>query len=215
MDMQKPSEKYPFLVDAIYTTNPDAPDRLQTIADIIHMIELSYGRLAAGGVEQNYKKVITLDELIELEGIFLQKMKEILENKSLFDFKCWDVIYYLLESFDAEYLKKYLDGRLVNAEELVRYLDASVSISYGTGGVSHRVSDEYKKYLTTENVLQAIAHQKESGNLFNLPKNVQNNCGAFFLNSCKKFTHGNYVAQTDIDELLSEWEKESKKRKDS
>lgn len=44
-------------------------DALQSIATVINMLELGYGRLAAEGQERNYKKVITLDELITVNHV--------------------------------------------------------------------------------------------------------------------------------------------------
>ena len=46
---------------------------IQSIAPVINMIELGYGRLAAEGKEKNYKKVITLDELCTVETIFTNR----------------------------------------------------------------------------------------------------------------------------------------------
>ena len=65
------------------------------------MIELAYGRLAANGVSRDYKKVITVEELEDIESIFTSRMKELLKYTNLFDCEDWRMPLHLLESFDV------------------------------------------------------------------------------------------------------------------
>lgn len=46
---------------------------IDMIAVFINIIELGYGRLAANGVERDFGKVITLEELERIEKIFVEK----------------------------------------------------------------------------------------------------------------------------------------------
>lgn len=108
-------------------------DVIQSIAPVINMIELGYGRLAAEGKEKNYKKVITLDELCTVEAIFTIRVKEILKSSSLFDFSEWRMVYHLLNSFDPEYTKHYLESSLTQDKNILRFLNLFVAVWTGSG----------------------------------------------------------------------------------
>ena len=63
MDIIKPENRMSY----IRTLLEDASlNQLQTFADFFNITELSYGRLAANGEREEYKKLITLAELEEL-----------------------------------------------------------------------------------------------------------------------------------------------------
>ena len=168
------------------------------------MLELGYGRLAANGQERGYKKLHSLEDLIQLEDTFTQKVKDTLKEHSLFDFGDWGTIRYLLEYFDSSYTSEYLTKVFNDNSNILKYMDSSVSTWTGSGK-EYEIKEEYKKYLTDDRVLQAIDSQKKSGNLFLMPEQIQYKCGAFFLfMSGKSNYHGN-ISQSDVEELLNTW----------
>ena len=201
LDVVAPTERLFFLSNIIHDANLSS---LQSLANVINMLELGYGRLAAKGVEKGYKKVLSLEELIQLEDTFTQKVKDVLKEHSLFDFGNWKLVCYLLEYFDSGYAKEYLTNVLNDDKNIVRYLDGSVSTWTG-GDTEYEVEENYKEYLMEDRVLQAIESQKKSGDLFLLPEQIQNKCGAFFLYMSKKADHYGNIAQSDVDELLNTW----------
>lgn len=148
--------------------------------------------------------MLSLKELIQLEGIFTQNVKEMLQEHSMFDFGDWRMICYLLECFDFDFMKEYLTNSLNDDKNIVRYLDASVTIWTGSG-TEYEIIDDYKKYLTKERVLQAIETQKESNDLFLMPEHIQNKCGAFYLYAYGKLNHHCHITQYDIEVLLTTW----------
>ncbi len=202
LDIIDTSERFQFISNIISHGDSFV---LQSIAEIINMIELGYGRLAANGEEQGYKKILTLEELIQLETIFTSKVKQILNEFNLFDFNKWEVVCYLLECFDHNFIKMYLEKTLKENVNIAKYITGSVGIWTGSG-IQYEIRDTYKKYLTDERVLQAIKTLKESGELFLMSETIQNKCGAFYLNATtdKKNYHGN-VMQTDVNKLLDSW----------
>lgn len=177
---------------------------LQSMANVINMLELGYGRLAANGQERDYKKVLPLEELIQLEDTFTQKVKDMLKEHNLFDLRDWRMVCYLLECFDSDYVKKYLTDVLNDDKNIVKYINGSINIWTGSG-TEYEVKEEYKKYLTEDRVLQAIESLKQSGDLFLMPQQIQNNCGAFFLSFSGKRNYHENIAQSDVDELLNSW----------
>jgi len=183
---------------------------LQSIANIINMIELGYGRLSANGEEKGYKRIISLDELLQIENLFVEKVKEMLQVHNLFNIKDWRMICYLLECFDMDYTNEYLTDALKDDGNILRYLEYSVSIWSGTG-TSYEITEKYKKYLTEERILQAIKSQKESDQLFIASEKTQNICGAFFLNALGKRDYNGHISHADVEELLNTWKSGNEK----
>lgn len=201
------TERFQFICDVISCGDASV---LQSVADVINMIELGYGRLAAKGEERGYKKVITLEELEQLEGVFTEKTKQVLSEYNLFDFHQWRMVYYLLEQFDADYAKSYLEVALEDDANIVRYASGSVCEWIGSG-IEYEIMDSYKQYLTDERVLQAIEALKESGRFYLMPEETQNKSVAFYLNA--KTEERNYdgkIAQDSVDKFLSAWKDDTK-----
>lgn len=202
LDIIDPTDRLKFISNII--TNAELPV-LQSIASTINMLELAYGRLSANGEKRNYKKVITLDELTEVESIFAEKVKQVLTEHSLFDFTMWRRVCYLMECFAPDYTEEYLKTELKKDSNIAQYLSGAVTAWTGAG-TQYEITDAYKKYLTKECVLQAIESLRQSGALFSMPEDVQKKCCAFYIDAT---TDGkNYqgkIPGTDIDKLLSSW----------
>lgn len=195
-------ERFVFISNTI--SNADLYS-LQVCATVINMLELSYGRLAANGKERDDKKIITLEELIKLETVFCDRIKETLIDTCLFDFDDWRMIGYLLECFDPDYAKTHFENTLKNDENILKYLDKSVVVWTGNG-TEYEINNEYKKYLTKDRVLDAIQAQKTTGDFFILPIKLQNKCCAFYLNSLGEKSYNGNISQSDIDDLLVVWQ---------
>ena len=202
LDKIDSSDRYQFISDMISNSELSG---LQTVARIINKLELAYGRLAANGEERRYKKAVTLNELIKIESIFSEKVQQILKGHSLFDIKKWPIVCYLLECFDPDYAKAYLDAALKEDSNIAQYLSDSVTAWTGTG-TEYEITDSYKKHLTEERVLQAIESLKQSGTFFSMPKDVQNKCCAFYINATtKEKNYHENIPEVAVDELLASW----------
>lgn len=202
LDIINSSNRFQFISDIL--SNSSLPV-LQTLASIINMLELAYGRLAANGEERKYKKVITLEELMKVESIFVERVKQVLTEHSLFDFEKWRIVCYLMECFAPDYTKTYLEGVLKENSNIAQYLSDSVAIWTGAG-TEYEITDTYKKYLTQERVLQAIESLKRSGALFSMPENIQKKCCAFFINATtKEKDYREKILGATVDKLLTSW----------
>lgn len=177
---------------------------IQSIAPVINMIELGYGRLAAEGKEKNYKKVITLDELCTVETIFTNRVKEILKSNSLFDFPEWRMVYHLLNSFDPEYTKHYLESSLTQDTNILRFLRLFVTIWTGSG-TEYEIQNGYDEYFSTERALSAIETCKKNRTILELPEELQHICAAFFLANSGNPECGNHIYQHATEKLISSW----------
>lgn len=202
LDIIDLSDRYQFISDMISNSELSA---LQTTAKIINMLELAYGRLAANGEEHGYKKVVTLNELVKLESIFSEKVRQILKEHSLFDIKKWPIVYYLLECFDPDFAKAYLEAALKKDSNIAHYLSDSVTAWIGSG-TEYEITDSYKKYLTEERVLQAIESLKQSKAFFSMPEDVQSKCCAFYINTtAKEKNYRKNIPEVAVNELLASW----------
>lgn len=201
-DIIPKNDRMSFLKTLINTASLET---LPSLANVINMLELSYGRLAAEGKERDgYPKIITLEELLNIETYFVQIVKDILEDNSIFDFYEWRLIFYLLECFDAEYTSSYLETSFSDPQNILKFLANSISVWSGSG-TSYEVSDAYTKYLTKERILEAIQKQLDSGEFWNLSIPRQNTTAAFYLHNAGVYGYNGNVSQVDVDELLGKW----------
>lgn len=187
------------------TINAATCNQLSSSAEVINILELAHGRLSANGQERSdFAKILNLEDLLEIESIFSNRTKELLKEKSLFLFKQWGIILHLMENFDSDFITEYVSSELLNDENVLRYIESSVSRWVGRG-VTYEINNDYKKYLTKERVLEAIENQKDNGNLFSLPLRAQFASVAFYLyeNESKKGHHE--ISQETIDETLVQW----------
>lgn len=181
-------------------------DSLPAVAQVINMMELGYGRLAAQGEEREYKKVISLEELLFVEKEFSKKVKVLLNSVSMFDFTDYRMILYLMESFEPEYTEERMKFELQKDINVLKYLSSTVSTWVGNG-VSYEVSKQYEERLSKERILEAIQNERVTKALFGLSKDSQRLCAAFCLKEDGKTDYDGHIKQGDADKLLSEWEK--------
>jgi len=196
------SERLNFLIDIIHNADGNS---IANVANVINIIELSYGRCAADGVEHNYKKCVELGELLELEKSFLNKIKDLLNGEDLFNIANWDRVFYLLEYFDSVYISNYLEKSLTTKGNILKFVCSSVSKLYGTDGTGYSVSEKYSKYITKENFIEALKTELENGNFFALQKSVQYECAAFYLYFMDKVNMFGSVSQNSVDEVIGDW----------
>lgn len=204
MEQVPADERVSFISELISCSDMDA---LQSIANVINMLELGYGRLAAEGQERNYKKVITLGELVVVETMFANQVKEILKVNSLFDFSEWRMVYHLLDSFDSEYTKSYLENALIQDENVLWFFGRFVNVWTGAGK-EYEIQKGYTDYFSTERVLDSIESCRKNGAFFRFPEELQHKCAAFFLANSgnPEFSGGAY--QTDTEKLIAAWKEQ-------
>lgn len=200
-----PEERYMFIEEIL--KNADI-ETLQTLTILINLFELGEGRLAAKGQKYfEYKDVIQLEELIELEKEFCNKVKEVLEYNNLFDFREWKMIVYLIENFEPEYIKAYFAKVFEENSNILKYLDDSIVHWVGSGDC-YEIREKYKVYLTKERIIGAIKCLVGNRTFFDFPEEIQNKCAAFYLHSNGEVENDGYVYQDMIVRLLNIWKKE-------
>ena len=183
---------------------------LTALSLIINRQELAYGRLAADGqARTEYDKILTLDGLQACERAFSTRVKEHLESTGLFGFGKWRMTLYLMENFEPEFTREYLEKEFLNDESVLRYIEGSVSKWIGSG-VSYEVHNSYESYLTKERILQAIQNQKQNTGFYLLPEEVQYTAVAFYLCEYEGRKRRREITQADVSEVLKTWKAEIK-----
>lgn len=204
LEMIDASERFSFLSEIIRS---DDLMVLHSVAYVINKIELRYGRLAANEEEQSGGKIITLEELKQIEAIFTERVEQVLAENNLFDIERWHYIFYLLENFDVDYAKTYLESALHEDINIAKYVAESIVTWTGTE-VSYEVEDSYKKYLTEERVLQAIEALKESKEYFSMSEEIQHKCAAFCLKTTsEEYRNRRKISHLAADKLLAFWKR--------
>lgn len=191
-----------YLIDTI---NAATCNQLSSLAEIINILELAHGRLSANGQERSgLSKILNLEDLPDVESAFMDRTKELLKEKSLFHLKSWRMVLHLMENFVPEFTSEYVSSELSKDENVLRFIDSSVARWIGHG-VTYEVNNEYTKYLTKERILEAIENQKDNGNLFSLPLNIQFTTVAFYLYEKENKKDHHEISQELINETLLKW----------
>ncbi len=118
-------ERLDFLISMV---NNSKISTLQTSTEIIRMISWGYGRLTDNGEKRDYKKVITLDELDKLTNIFVETIKNYLEEFDMFSLTKWKTILDTMEYIDEEYIKTQMVKSFTKKINILIYLDNCVNI---------------------------------------------------------------------------------------
>ena len=179
-------------------------DSLPSIAHVINIIELGYGRLAAEGREKSKGRIISIEELEDVEQVFKQKVKTILKENSIFDFFDYRMILYLMENFDSQFMTQRIQQELKDDIHILCFLKSTVFTWIGNG-IKYAVSKEYEKYLTKERILDAIQNTQATGEMFRLSKKNQEYCAAFYLDSIGKSDDEGEVSQKDAERMIEKW----------
>ena len=162
--------------------------------------------MSVSGNLNNFKKIISIDELEKVEKIFLTVLKEILSKHNLFKITDWQSILHLLNYFDEEYANSYLQEALKYDANILCYLEASITKLYGSE-YKYEISSDYKKLLTDEQILSAIENLKVSKRLFDLLPETLNKSIAFYLSKSNKTDFDGRVSQKNIDAMIADLKK--------
>ena len=201
----EPDKRLQCICDILETANLTT---LEALANIINIIELCYGRLAANGEERGDKRVITIEELLSLEEQFSNRTKFLLDSEKSYLFDGHSMILYLLEHFAPDYVSAYLSKYFENDTKVLNFLLHTINVLTGDG-VLYEVKKDYQKYMTNERVLNAINSQKKIGDFFALPERTQIYSAVFCLHAMCKSDNFGYIHQEDVDDLLNEWKNEA------
>ena len=178
-------------------------DEIAVLTKYIHMIELGYGRFA-NGQERNFKKVLSLNELMQIENYWVQNIKRILKEYSLFEIDNWRLVFFMLEQLDKKFCKEYLTKAFKRENNIIAFIEDSVEKWRGTR-VKYRINNNYEKYISIDSIIKAIEVSVISGNIFCTREETRDKACAFWLCCNMKNGENNEVGQIAVDKQLAEW----------
>ena len=178
------------------------------VANILNTTELAHGRLAAEGKPRDSIKILTLEELLQWEQVFVERAKQLLKTKMLFEFSNGRMILHLLEQFDQAYTTDYMLKTLSNPVNTIKYL-ALTTAEWTGSGIEYEVQNNYQKYISEQQLVDAISLCKQDMSLFRTDEQTQLMCAVFFLFHEQSLSDTGHVSAEKAHNLLIQWQEEA------
>ena len=192
-------KRYSIIYNAVEYADKEG---LGTLARIINKIELGYARLA-GTSEKKEDQIINLNQLQDLEQIFVKRIQEIIDVESLLDAEDFSYIVYLWEAFDKEGAQKFIFSLFEDDSQKLKYICAMASRWNGSNGSGWNFhSKHYSSYISDEEVYNLIQkYDKKKLDEFSDIEQIK--LASFVLN----YPRGemDHVNEQKARELVEEW----------
>ncbi len=198
-------DRYPIIEEQTLSADSGI---FEMLSDMLNTTELAFGRLAAEGNPRDIIKILSLDELLQWETVYVERARQLLEVKPIFEFENCRMILYLLEQFDTERIEEYMGQVLKEPINIIRYLEHTIAKWTGSG-ISYEVQSRYQKYISDQQILDAIEHCKNNSSLYKEGQQTQLMCAVFYLYHEKIFVEAGHVSATEAHNLLEKWKVES------
>jgi len=186
-------------------------DALQTMATEINRIELSYGRLAAKDMNRNEsEQSITLEQLLELENLFVEQINILNEKGSILDSDSLLMLIYLWTCFDENGCKTYMKNNLKGSMNKLKYIVRQSSEWNSTNGRGWSFEEEnYSDFLSTDEILVAIDELKSTDEFNEFDEIQQLKLASFVILNRGKTLFG-HVSENEALKLVRQWDMERK-----
>ena len=139
------------------------PGTLWTLARLMCKLELSHGRFR-GKTENRYEEVISLDNLENLEKIFIDKIHAVKTKNELLDLEGFSSIFFVWELIDQKDAKEYIDTISKTQSNIIKFIcSLAVRWSDSNGNYGWSFNEEqYSKYFSKEDIFQLLLKSKNS-----------------------------------------------------
>ncbi|MEZ7729113.1 P-loop NTPase fold protein [Granulicatella sp. 20925_1_28] len=186
-----------------YAVNNVEAKGLGQLGVLINTIELAYGRLA-GENEKKEDQIISLEHLLEIEKIFLDRIQNVAEEGDFLEIIDMRIACYLWKSFDENSFREFISEKLTDKIYKLKFLCTLAGEWNGTRGKGWGYSlKEFSEYISDENVYNLIKGlNKTELNSFSKIEKIK--LASFVLNyEAKDEYHANIEA---AEALVKEWE---------
>lgn len=177
------------------------------LTGMIVQIERSYGRIENS--QNGDFRVISEDQLIDLENLVLLRIKEISRSRFLFNSKFpWNK-YWFWKYKESESLQSHISDGLDNINNIPYYLAACASVWTGRKTHGWRFQKEnVEEYISIDKAYENLIGLKNTEVFSSLPHSIKETSIAFYLwyNSDKK-GHDS-IAKENVNLIIPEWEKQ-------
>lgn len=180
--------------------------QFDVITDMIVKIENSYGRI--GNSQDVDFRVISEEQLIDLENPVLLRIKKIHKSSFLFDSKSPWSKYWFWKYKEPESLQSHIIDGLKNKKNIPYYLAACASVWTGgkTQGWGFK-KEHIEEYISIDKAYESLIGLKNTDYFSGLPYSIKETSIAFYLwyNSDRK--EHDSISKENVDSMISEWEK--------
>lgn len=189
-----------FLNDIVSSDNFN---RVISFMPAMRYIEIDHGRLES---EYRRESVITESELNTIEQVLCRRVDGYITNHILYDITHWRMLVDTLNIIRPNYFDDFFNNSLNSADNILKYLGSYI-VSYNNGAWYEVKEENYNRYLTNEQILNAITEQRNNKKFYTLPQDVQNASAAFYRNDQKMFERGEITCK-GVKETLDAWKNE-------
>lgn len=158
------------------------------ISRIIGSIKTSYESVPEKGERLvDNSLLITKEHLLQCEKLFSDRIKQIANTTNLFELLHAGQILNLFEKVDYEGFSQYINNKLNDNIEILKYLQTFASDIY-VNGVSGgwNYQKEYINYLSDDKIEKAFSESLKDGSFWNLSDKMQLRIIAFEFNKMKE-----------------------------
>ncbi|WP_238881707.1 P-loop NTPase fold protein [Clostridium sp. YIM B02551] len=180
----------------------------QFLLHLLHIIELTYGRVAETSSAQE-PKLISLDNLYKIEAIFLERTKSFVANRNLFDWKELRRVSFLWEFIEKETYSEYIKTAITNELNAIKFLALHVTSWSSDGEVCDYElrDDSYTKFISTSEFIKVIERVRITKDFWTLDEKIIESTVAFVL-ATELPNVKKTIEINDVKKRIGEWKNE-------
>ena len=181
----------------------------QFLMQLIHIIELSYGRIAQTAEKDN-KKLVSMQNLFTLEQLFVDQINKFVVLKPLLDWEDAERAAILWRFVRRNEYVSYIQSVLVDNLSAMKFLCFFVGTWTSNGRVcDYEIkNDAYAECIDTQEALKKIEAVRLTDPFWNGSKDMSSRIAAFSLCYRDKESPKLKINATEVEEEVSRWEKE-------
>lgn len=193
---------YDLLKDVIINAEENS---VLMVSKLIDSIKTSYERLAEGNQKRDKGFLISEDHLLKCEKLFSDKILQIASTKDLFDLPHGGRILNLFERVDNKKFNDYINSRINDSLDILKYLQTFAS-EICVNGVNSgwNYQKEYLKHLSEDKIKKAYTESLKDGSIWKLSDEMQLKIIAFEFSKMKKREWEDCIPKSVVEKRLNE-----------
>lgn len=206
LNLETEIDRYTLLINVIQNTDFKS---VQMVSQFINILELSFGRLSANGVENGGEKVISLEQLEACEKNLLKRFEQIGKENNLLEMKYARMVLHLYESFDNEGYLNYMSSSLINDVNKLIFVSFSAERWTSGSAVSWGRNEEYKKLISDEEFEKSFEKCLEDESIWNLKADEQHRIVAMLMWKENSVDWDGHISDKNVERKISELREKS------
>ncbi|WP_312448246.1 KAP family P-loop NTPase fold protein [Lacrimispora sp.] len=203
------SNRYKIIADMLSNTDFLS---FQFLLHLLHIIELTHGRIAETSYMQE-QKLVSLEHLYELEKIFLERTKGFVEVTNLLDWKEARRASFMWKFAEEKTYTDYMNNILIDDTSVLKYIAIKANEWTSSDGLTgYTFNDKsYLDFISDEKIINIINNLRLKPLFWEMELRVIRTAAAYILLSLGK-TEDDDINIVLINEKIDEWKKEFEKQ---